>query len=152
MLLTFLHDLNLGEVRRSKLTFRDEVNAVKTLAFLPILLGAGAFSLSAHALETIDLDPRDELSRLDVPHGDGEAGAAFSPAYRRVAARGAAEPDLLPARPVRVDVFDAADMSVFLQHARLAPQPDTDRHDRAAQLLAALAAAGLVARRRLVGR
>ncbi len=135
---------------------------IKSCSLLPMLIGAGVFPLFAHALETVELNLPDgrpmlvaEASALRaqsrVPtftYGGAAVDVTFTGARSRsIFQFPLAEPagDFLG--------FAASEVTSVLEEIRLAtPRQTAPASTSAAQFAAALALAGLVARRRLAGR
>jgi len=136
----------------------------KSCALHPILLGAGVFPLSGYALETVDLNSPDGAAIVVAEASSPRPPAAFmTQPYRSevldeaLAAHRASGSFLrVPTRAAPSAVFEvtiASEVSTVLEQVRLAsPAAPSPARSWAAQVVGALAIAGLVARRRLVGR
>jgi len=134
---------------------------VRPCSLLPMLIGAVVFPLSAHALETVELDVTDGRPTLV----SATAVSRPQPEFPTSPFEGAilddsfgpqkTEPVLpFPAteRPSDAIGFTAAEVTSVLEDIRLtAPRGRAPVPGPAAQFAAALAIAGLVARRRLAG-
>ena len=134
----------------------------KSCSLLPMLIGAGAFPLVAHALDTVELHAPDnppllvsEASALQAPPGDlvlpigqGLLDNAFGPRKLQPVLQRPSAP-----RPEDAGGFAASEVTSVLEEIRLAPPPPrAPAPGFAAQFAAALAIVGLVAKRRLGGR
>lgn len=134
---------------------------VKSCSLLPMVIGAVVFPLSAQALETVELDVMDARPTLvsvtvalrsqpDFPTSPFE-GAILDDSFGPQKA----EPVLpFPATERQHDAvgLTASEVTSVLEEIRLgAPRGRAPAPGPAAQFAAALAIAGLVARRRLAG-
>lgn len=134
---------------------------VKPCSLLPMLIGAGVFPLCAHALDTVELNSPDgrpmlvaETPALRPPpgfqtftNGGARLDAASDPSKSRSLLQS------LVAEPAVDSLgFTGSEVTSVLEEIRLAtPRATAAAPGPAAQFAAALAIAGLVARRRLAG-
>lgn len=135
---------------------------VKPCSLLPMLIVAGVFPLSAHALDTVELNSPDGRPMLvsEVSASRPQAGILAFPYEGAVPGDtfGALNSTPVLQFPVAERHSEMLDVTSFdvtgmLEEIRLtAPRARAAAASPAAQFAAALAIVGLVARRRLVGR
>lgn len=134
---------------------------VKPCSLLPMLIGAGVFPLCAHALDTVELNSPDGRPMLVAEASALRPQPVFlTPAYD------GADLDVTSGRlrsrlilqfpdaelPGDSPGFTASEVTSVLEEIRLGtPRAAAPAPASAAQFVAALAIAGLVARRRLAG-